>query len=161
MSHKKTIEELIAAGTYRPSRHGPRLQATAAPADDFAAPPEIPASLHTRWAEVVADLRAVGVVTRTDVVLLARAFSQLDNAEKFQQLLDKQLAEGGDVSSLAKIQNASANATASFLRLVITVRDAVRQNKSRAPVTPTGYRVDSKTGELRKSIRAVLERPRG
>jgi hypothetical protein len=126
---KKTIDEHKANGTYRPSRHGKPPAAPAVSALDVSPPASVPAGLHAEWLAIVDDLKTAGTVTRTDLCLLERAFTQLGNAIKLQAVFDQSLTDPeASPSDVTKYQGATASATSSFQRLVTEIRRAVKAN---------------------------------
>lgn len=126
----KSIEEHKANGTYRASRHGKPPASPAVPALDVSPPESVPESLHAQWSAMVKDLQAAGTVTRTDLCLLERAFTQLGNAFKLQAVFDHALTDPeASPSDVTKYQGATASATSSFQRLVTEIRRAVKANK--------------------------------
>lgn len=125
----KTIEQHKANGTYRASRHGKPPAGPAVPALDVSPPASVPEDLHEQWEAMVKDLQAAGTVTRTDLCLLERAFTQLGNAVKLQAVFDYSLTDPeASPSDVTKYQGATASATSSFQRLVTEISRAVKAN---------------------------------
>jgi len=135
----KTIEEHKKAGTYRKDRHASRAVGEAKPAKDKSPPASLPTTMHTQWADAVADLEDVGVVTKTDLAMLERAFVQLGNSMKLQAKFEESLRnDEATPSDMSKFQSATSSATASYLRLLLEVRRAVKLNPKRSTADPLG-----------------------
>jgi hypothetical protein len=160
---RKSVEELKASGSYRQSRHGARINPFVPAAEDIAPPADLPAELRPRWAEIVADFQSIGLVTRTDVVLLRLAFNQLENAGILQARFTALAADPATQPvELNRLQASAANATASFLKLVTALRDRVRSNPKRKAEDDwlgrtTGF-TDDDLPPPKKSIKAVIAR---
>lgn len=135
----KTAEEHKKDGTYRKDRHGARATGEAKPAQDKTPPASLPTELHGNWNDAVADLEDVGVVTKTDLAMLERAFVQLGNSMKLQAKFEESLRnDEATPSDMSKYQSATASATASYLRLLLEVRRAVKLNPKRSTTDPLG-----------------------
>lgn len=125
----KSIEEHLKDGTYRKDRHGKNPTAKAKPAASMAPPASIPKELIADWKKYVADLGDLGIVTLTDLSMLERAFAMLSNAMKLQKMFDEALTDPEQTpSDIVKLQSGASSATATFLRLVLEVRRAVKLN---------------------------------
>jgi len=95
-------------------------------ADDFAPPVILSEELHPQWREVIEDLKAIGDVSRTDIVMITEAFSMLENARILQaRFRDAAFDPKTESLELGRIQSASASAVGSFLKLVIKVRETI------------------------------------
>jgi len=104
-------------------------QKTSAPAAEEFSPPAVLADeLYPQWYEIIADLKAIGPVSRTDIVMLTEAFSMLENARILQSRF-RDAAGYADTESLelGRIQSASASAVGSFLKLVNKVREMIAE----------------------------------
>ncbi|HRW25565.1 MAG TPA: hypothetical protein P5298_14245 [Spirochaetia bacterium] len=135
----KTVEEHKKAGTYRKDRHAARASGEAKPAKDKAPPASLPADLHGHWYDAVADLEDIGIVTKTDLAMLERAFVQLGNSMKLQAKFEESLRnDEATPSDMSKFQSATSSATASYLRLVLEVRRAVKLNPKKPAGDPLG-----------------------
>ncbi len=130
----KTLAEHKAAGTYRKDRHKV-LEAPPPPAaQNYEPPSDLPKHLHETWRTIIADLRAMGTVSRTDLSILELAFGHLRNAERIQALFDEKINDAETTTSdVGKLQSALASATSAHSKLIA---DIARQVKLR-PAPPS------------------------
>jgi len=141
----KPVEEHKKAGTYRRDRHAARDSGEAKPAQDKAPPAALPAELCVQWADAVADLEAVGIVTKTNLSMLERAFVQLGNSMKLQTKFEESLqSKEATPSDMSKFQSATSSATASYLRLMLEVQRAVKLNPKKNAKDPLGEWIGDK-----------------
>lgn len=126
----KSIAEHVAQGTYRKDRHD--VDIVPAPQAQNTSPPSpLPVSLVPAWDTVVSDLLAVGIVTKTDILLLSQAFKDLENAELIQLAYDEALrgdGEGTNTSDISKLQSARASAMSSYSKILEGIRRTVKGN---------------------------------
>jgi hypothetical protein len=123
----KPLAEKIANGTHRKDRKTVADAAPPPPAKALTPPPEVTPALRPKWDAIVADLEAVGVVTDTDLIRLARAFRQLGNAILFQTQLEECLIDPeASPSDKAKFQSSVTSATASFVSIVAELERSVK-----------------------------------
>jgi hypothetical protein len=121
----KSAAEKKRAGTARKDR---RTTADAPPppkAKTTACPPEVPKALAPKWAVIIADLEAVGIVSNTDLARLVRAFAHLAKAQKIEASYNDALA-AGDTSAISKLQSAFASADNTFCKIVGDVERGVK-----------------------------------
>jgi len=105
-----------------------RKKTIAPPADGFDPPAILSDELHPQWCEVIADLKAIGDVSRTDIVMLTEAFSMLENARILKaRFRDAACNPDTESLELGRIQSASASAVSSFLKLVGKVREMIAE----------------------------------
>jgi len=105
-----------------------RKKTSAPAAEEFSPPAVLADELYPQWYEIIADLKAIGPVSRTDIVMLTEAFSMLENARILQSRF-RDAAGNADTESLelGRIQSASASAVGSFLKLVNKVREMIAE----------------------------------
>ena len=99
---------------------------TAPPADDFSPPAVLSKELHHEWREVISDLKAIGTVTRTDIIMLTEAFGNLANSRTLKARFN-QAAEDMDADplTLSRFQSASASADGQFIKYVDRIRKMI------------------------------------
>ncbi len=135
----KTADEHKKAGSYRKDRHAALGVGEAKPAEDKNPPKSLPADLYDQWADAVADLENIGVVTKTDLAMLERAFVQLGNSIKLQTKFEESIKNNeATPSDMSKFQSATSSATASYLRLMLEIRRAVKLNPKKPNDDPLG-----------------------
>lgn len=135
----KTAEEHKKDGTYRKDRHGASAAGAAKPAKNKAPPASLPKELHDKWNDAVDDLESVGIVTKTDLSMLERAFVQLGNSMKLQDKFEASIKNNeATPSDMSKYQSATASATMSYLRLQLEVKRAVKLNPKKNAADPLG-----------------------
>ena len=123
----KTIDQHKADGTYRKDRHGAEDAPAPPEADDFRAPSDLPRDLVPTWDTVIADLREIGTVTKTDLSLLGAAFVQLKNAARIQVMYAAAFDDPeATTSDISKLQSALASAHGAYAKLRDGVERAVK-----------------------------------
>lgn len=115
-----------ARGTYRKDRQTVAEAAPPPAACRFDPPSEVAPKHREHWAKIVADLDAVGIVSDTDLIRLARAFRQLGNAVLFQAQLEEAMVDPeASPSDKTKYQSAITSATSSFNGIVESLQRSV------------------------------------
>jgi phage terminase small subunit len=121
-ANKRSFEEHRKAGTVR---KGMKPEPPAIPAADYSAPSSLSPKLKEAWGHTIDDLKVLGVITRTDLDRLARAYRCLANADKMQGTLDAALSTFNP-SAVSRIQSALASSMKTADSLIASIERAVR-----------------------------------
>lgn len=109
----------------RTVRKGMKPEPPAVPAVDYSAPSSLSPKLAEAWDHTIDDLKAQGVITKTDLDRLARAYRCLANADRMQETLNAALSTFNP-SGVSRIQSALASSIKTADSLMASVERAVR-----------------------------------
>lgn len=99
----KSIEEHIANGTYKPSRHEGR-GISIEPLENLPAPIDLSERATTEWNKIVPAMLTAGLISAVDVVILKDAFTSYDIAQDCLEKVNVYESYGEYLSNLDKIK---------------------------------------------------------